>query len=398
MTIQSEYQSRKDLVSTSHAFGMTDVGCVRDHNEDALRVDAESGLYIVADGMGGHAAGEVASAIVLEMVPDFVRRGQSLDQALCETHRAIQRAVTEGRGAPGMGSTAVVLRMDGADYEVAWVGDSRAYLWDGTRLRQLSRDHSFVQKLLEAQAISAEEAEQHPDRNVITQALGMVECDQVRPDTVKGRLYRGERILLCSDGLSSEVADDEITVVLASHGDNESQARSLIEKARRAGGADNITVLLVRAPEYAPRRPSKTEPFDATRLARALQERSRRRWWIPCLAIGVGVLGVAAVGWMVLREGGPSTPAGGGATAEPAQRTTPALVPEPPMDAAASTPRLSEVLRIEPEKQQRPGKQGAPVPPAEVITIAPLKPRPINDEGAARAGNDVSGLRSKRKD
>ena len=278
MTNQPEYQPRENFVSTSHAFGVTDVGCVRDHNEDALRVDAKAGLYIVADGMGGHAAGEVASAIVLEMIPEFVRRGHSLAQALRETHRAIQRAAKEGHGVPGMGSTAVVLRMNGADYEIAWVGDSRAYLWDGTVLRQLSRDHSFVEKLIAAQAITVEEAERHPDRNVITQALGMAEYDQLRPDTVTGRMYRGEQILLCSDGLSSEVADGEIARVLASNGDNESRARALLEKARRAGGADNITVLLVRAPEDASRRPTTTAPFDTTRLTRALQKRSR--WWL----------------------------------------------------------------------------------------------------------------------
>jgi protein phosphatase len=330
--------------------------------------------------MGGHAAGEVASAIVLEKIPECVRRGQNLPQALRETHRAIQRAAEEGHGAPGMGSTVVVLRMKGADYEIAWVGDSRAYLWDGKVLRQLSRDHSFVEKLIAAQAITAEEAERHPDRNVITQALGMAEYDQLRPDTMTGRLYRGEQILLCSDGLSSEVGDDEIARVLASHRDSESRARALVEKARRAGGADNITVLLVRAPEDAPRRLTTTAPFDSMQLTRALQARSRRRRWGVGLAMALSVM-CAALGWVLwvfLRANVSPVSVEGGATTEQAQRATPPVapsppvIPAPPVDAAPGVPSPNKTLKSDPEEQPLPGTQTTPKSPADVVIVDPL--------------------------
>lgn len=334
MTHHTEYQQREKPASTPPAYGATDVGCVRDHNEDALRIDTEAGLYIVADGMGGHAAGEVASAIVVEAVPEYVRGGQGLSQALCETHRAIRRAAAEGRGAPGMGSTAVVLRLSGADYEIAWVGDSRAYLWDGRALRQLSRDHSFVQKMLDAQAITTEEAGQHPDRNVITQSLGMAEFDQVQPDTATGRLYRGEKILLCSDGLSSEVADEGIAQALAANGAMQSQAQALVGQARRAGGNDNITVLLVQAPDDAPDRPATTQPFDALRLKQVLQTRAPRRWWIPAVALAAGIAGAAAVGWAVLRDAATTAAPGAGTRKAGAPI---AKQPETPAPSGAST-------------------------------------------------------------
>ncbi len=384
--------SRFDMPqAAARAHGLTDVGCVRDHNEDALWADAEAGLYIVADGMGGHAAGEVASAIVVEKVPEFVRQGRDPAQALCETHQVIRRAADEGRGAAGMGSTAVVLRTRGTDYEIAWVGDSRAYLWDGKGLRQLTRDHSFIQRLLDAQAISFEDAGQHPDRNVITQALGMVEYAQVHPDTATGRLYRGEKILLCSDGLSGEVSDDEIVLVLASNEGSESQGQALVDRARRAGGADNITVILVRASDDAPPRPSTTEPFEAARLNESLHEQSRRRGWIAGLAIGAGLVVALAAGWGLWHDESASFPAGGQMTTEQKpQSSPPPAVSVPPPDAVAAPLPSNAIREREPENRELPARPVARESSAKVTTVAPLGTQKLSDDGTAREAKPIA--------
>lgn len=229
----------------------TDVGKVRDHNEDNLLSLPEKGVWAVADGMGGYKAGEVASAIVVKDIPILLEQGLELSEVLAEIHRRIHQAVEQGRGETGMGSTAVVLHLDGNSYEIAWVGDSRAYLWDGSSLIQLSRDHSYVQQLLELGAISEDEAQEHPQRNVITQALG-AGVKEVRVDIVKGKLAKGDKILLCSDGLTSELSDNEIAAILARNESCKSTSDHLVAAANKNGGGDNISTILVEAPEDAP--------------------------------------------------------------------------------------------------------------------------------------------------
>ena len=134
--------------------GATHVG-QRNHNEDAYLLDAEHGLAVVADGVGGHQAGEVASAITCEVIQRENAAGQSIEDGIRAANREVMAAVAQGRGKAGMASTVVVARFSDSDYELAWVGDSRAYLWDG-QLRLLTRDHSYVQALLEQTAESLE--------------------------------------------------------------------------------------------------------------------------------------------------------------------------------------------------------------------------------------------------
>lgn len=141
-----------------------------------------------------------------------------------------------------MGSTVVALRVEGHGYEVAWVGDSRAYYWDGRRLRQLTRDHSFVQGLLDRGSISEQEARAHPDRHVISQSLGYANLREVTVDTVRGTFYRDGRILLCSDGLTSELSDGEIATILKGAPDPKGCVRQLVDSALEHGGYDNIKV------------------------------------------------------------------------------------------------------------------------------------------------------------
>lgn len=229
----------------------SDVGRVRRHNEDSFAVREDLGLWVVADGMGGAAAGEVASAIVVETIAKAVEAGAELDAAIAEANRSVLKAAASGRGKPGMGSTVVAAQVNGRDYKVAWVGDARAYLW-GDGLRRLSRDHSRVQELLDAGMISAEEARLHPQRSVITRVLGGPDGTAAASDEVSGSLAPGQGLLLCSDGLTSEVCDAEIARVLAGNpavnGGGQSAVERLVSLALDRGGSDNVTVILIGMP------------------------------------------------------------------------------------------------------------------------------------------------------
>jgi protein phosphatase len=229
---------------------------VRCHNEDSYLIDPEHGLFAIADGMGGHQAGEVASAVAIESIGAQVRLGQIIDDAILKAHHAVVHASRNGRGKPGMGATAVAMQLNARGYRIAWVGDSRAYLWDG-KLRQLTRDQTYVQKLLDEGLVTKEEARIHPERNIITQALGFEDLNDLIVENVSGLLYRGEKILLCSDGLTSELNDHQITHILASSDTNQQAIDNLIEAANANGGQDNITALLISAACGAPVRPRK---------------------------------------------------------------------------------------------------------------------------------------------
>ncbi|HKJ09751.1 MAG TPA: protein phosphatase 2C domain-containing protein [Gammaproteobacteria bacterium] len=227
-------------------------GRVRELNEDRFVADPVAGLWLVADGMGGHECGEVASRIVSEFVRHEVHRGVPLAVALESAHRAVLRAPSEGMGKPGMGATVVAVHLHDACFELSWVGDSRGYLWNGTELTQLTRDHTLVQQLIDSGALSPADAVHHPHRNYVTQALGATGLDEVEVDTLEGCLYRGEQLLLCSDGLTGELRDGVIARVLGGAGSEQEKVDRLIELALEQGGTDNITVVLLSAPDTAP--------------------------------------------------------------------------------------------------------------------------------------------------
>jgi protein phosphatase len=201
--------------------------------------------------MGGHQKGEVASAIVGQTVLICTREGTPLSQAVKKAHHAVLDSIRRGEGAPGMGSTVVALRLQEQRYEIAWVGDSRAYLWDGRTLRSLTRDHSFVQQLIDYGAISEQEARTHPHKNIITRAIGFAATPlqpknpDIAVDSISGTLKLGEQLLLCSDGLTSEVGKDEIQEVLSAQQDPQAAVDELIQRALKHGGSDNVTVILV---------------------------------------------------------------------------------------------------------------------------------------------------------
>ena len=225
----------------------THSGLVRETNEDAFWADSTIRLWIVADGMGGHRAGEVASAIVIKEIPSSIQNGKSLSEAISVAHLAIRDAAARGEGGWNMGSTVVAARLEGLHYQIAWVGDSRAYLWNGVELLRLTKDHSYVQLLLDKGLISEEEVYLHPSRNLIAQGLGVGGVDgiTIKVDQVEGELSIGDTLFLCSDGLTGEIRDDAIAGIMVDVKDNHERLQRLINSALDAGGSDNITVILV---------------------------------------------------------------------------------------------------------------------------------------------------------
>ena len=218
-------------------------GRVRGHNEDAVLCLPELGLWAVADGMGGHECGEVASALALDTLRQSVVAGSGLESSIHAAHQAILAAVQE-EGGRRMGSTVVAVRFVDADYEVAWIGDSRAYRISLDGIERLTRDHSWVQAMIDAGELSLAEARQHPRRNIVTQCLGQGE-QELEVGRVQGSLAPGELLLLCSDGLTGELTDEQIQDVCAGAATLDELVDELIGLANRLGGKDNISCIVL---------------------------------------------------------------------------------------------------------------------------------------------------------
>jgi PPM family protein phosphatase len=240
MTAEGGAGTRLALVEVAH---LSDTGRVRHHNED--RSVASSRILAVADGMGGAKAGEVAAQVAVDSVnalaavdPESVRR------AIERANRAIRRMASEDPDKSGMGTTMTAAVVRDGQLDVVHVGDSRAYLWREGRLSQVTEDHSVVGELVRRGTITAEEAESHPHRNVITRALGA--DAEVQTDTVSTGLREDDVVLLCSDGLSSYVSEADIAAALAAAPTLADAARALVNRANAAGGMDNVTVVLAR--------------------------------------------------------------------------------------------------------------------------------------------------------
>ncbi|WP_143529329.1 Stp1/IreP family PP2C-type Ser/Thr phosphatase [Rubrobacter xylanophilus] len=247
-------------------FGITDAGRVRQNNEDALLVGEgkDETLFAVADGIGGFEAGEVASSIAIEVLKGM-DPGDSFEEALKEANRRIRATARGDERFAGMGTTVVAVRFGQRDgrpvAEVAHVGDSRAYLMHGDALRPVTEDHSLVAELVRSGDLSRAEAAEHPQRNLITRALGAEET--VNVDTAVFPVEAGDRVVLCSDGLSDMVPEARISEILARHReDPETPARRLLEAALEAGGTDNVTVVVV---DVKQRREERREEHGGTR-------------------------------------------------------------------------------------------------------------------------------------
>ncbi len=244
----------------------TDVGLVRSHNEDASLIiesvfegdqaKETMGLFVVADGMGGHQAGEVASALAARIVASALMQAIYIPYLQQATHQAdqlplaeaLEQAVEAANQAvhdqvPGSGTTLTCALIIDARAYLAHVGDSRAYLYYNQELKQVTRDHSYVDKLVELGQISAEAAAVHPQRNVLYRAVG--QGDQLEIDILWQDLPIGGRLLLCSDGLWGMLSDSVLQAILASARTPHDACQQLIAAANEAGGRDNITVVVI---------------------------------------------------------------------------------------------------------------------------------------------------------
>ena len=249
----------------------TDVGMVRQQNEDSYL--AEENLYVVADGMGGHNAGEVASALAVTTLKAGARSGidsvERFRELVQQANTAIYTASLDDSTQSGMGTTLTALSIVAGEEPrvlVANVGDARTYLWRNNALTRLSVDHSYVQELVNEGIITPEEARVHPRRNIVTRALGIDRSVVV--DVFSHLVRTGDRIVLCSDGLVDEVSDADIAVVLGQHSDPQDTAEALVMVANTAGGRDNTTVIVVDVlddisePVVLPT-PDNTTPMEA---------------------------------------------------------------------------------------------------------------------------------------
>lgn len=233
-----------------HAFGQTHVGAVRKINEDSLLEYPEQNIWIVADGMGGHSAGDVASKMLVDTIKNVVNenayRGINvnvLKQAIKTANEKIIAYSHSQLAGKTAGTTIVLLWVDGHTAHWLWTGDSRGYCFYHQDLKQVTRDHSHVNELIDQGVLSAEEAEQHPMGNVITRAIGVVE--DVEVDHVCHPIVEGEMLLLCSDGLTGELSDASIAAQLQLQPNVINAGSSLMHAALGEGAKDNVTLILV---------------------------------------------------------------------------------------------------------------------------------------------------------
>ena len=233
-----------------NSWAMTHPGMKRGHNEDALVNRPDLGLWAVADGAGGHSAGEVASGMIAEAL-EAIPTGLSASELLAEvrlrvkaTHTALREEAARRGENVMIASTIVVLMARNEHFACLWAGDSRAYLLRDGDLRQITRDHSLVQEMVDAGLVLPEDAEKHPRANVITRAVGAAMDDEFEMDKISDRLLPGDRFLLCSDGLCKTLSAYDIATLLASS-DEVSPPEALIAAALAADASDNVTAVTV---------------------------------------------------------------------------------------------------------------------------------------------------------
>lgn len=236
----------------------TDIGLIRDTNEDYYRIIHESSLdayaFIIADGMGGHSCGEIASRMAVDYISDFVEQsgsrlfsclsiGEEIRRLLMEANINVFEASLSNPEASGMGTTLTMAVIAGGKVTVAHVGDSRFYMARDGSLQQITEDHSFIRELIKKGTLTVEEAESHPRKHVITRAIGSSRDLEV--DILDFEAEKGDVFLLCTDGLTNMISEDEIYNVIIDN-DPERACTELIEAAKSKGGEDNITVIVIK--------------------------------------------------------------------------------------------------------------------------------------------------------
>lgn len=278
------------------SYSITDKGLQRDSNEDCFLSEPITGLWLVADGMGGHEAGEVASAITKDTINQQICAGKPLETAILEAHQAVIAAVNRTPQTKGMGSTVVALHTNDEEYQVSWVGDSRAYLWtattDGGQLEQLTIDHSYVQTLLDSGAITPEEVANHPDKNIITQCIGLKGNTNIEVSTVFGQWLEGQWILLCSDGLTSELDNPSIAQILCDATSPESATKELLQETLDKGARDNVTIQVIQSPNFFP-----SQPIRKKKLLPMVTPHQ----WLDNLLYGMAFISLLTIGFWILK-------------------------------------------------------------------------------------------------
>lgn len=339
------------------AAARTDVGRVRQLNEDSIVCEAP--LFAVADGMGGHAAGEVASGLVAEVLIALALHGQhtadGVREALALANARIREEAASRGASGGMGTTVVGVMLSG-DAPLAFnIGDSRLYRFRDGRLEQLSTDHSMVQELVDAGTITAEEARAHPDRNVVTRAVGV--DAEIDADVWELDLRAGDRVVVCSDGLVGEVTDEGIAAILADQSGSSGAAEELVMAALAAGGRDNVSVVVIDVIQTTAARGYPAVAESPARSGDTTEPRLRRTEEPATASEDVPASGVIAA------VPGDSTPPVNDATV---------LVPEQLID---TVPSSAEPLAEPPSGGQE----------SESATTAERR----SDEGEVRAGDGV---------
>lgn len=398
---------------------LTDLGRARDHQEDALGAVLPSdpallarkgSLFVIADGMGGHNAGEVASKAALAEIQHRYYNAASDDmptslrQAISQANQAIYQVSRADARQMGMGTTAAVAAVRNREVQVANVGDSRVYFLRGGSIGQITRDHSWVEEQVRAGVLTPEQARSHPQRNVITRALGT--GPSVEPDLFTGALQEGDMLLLCSDGLTSHVADAEL-LEIASQNPPEQAVKRLVDLANERGGSDNISVIVVRA------EPAESAGVAAAAPAPAAAAKppatGRRRASLLLLALlAVILLAAAAVTVLLLRGGeqaGEATPAGQVAAQSPSAPAVapPATSTPTSVGAVAAAPATATATAGPPTATLAPTLTPPPSPtatptPRPGATATPTRPSPTATSGgnllavpALRSPNDGDG-------
>src|SRR6476659_9183711 len=261
----------------------TDTGQVRDGNEDSYLVDRRLELFAVADGMGGHRAGEIASATALDGLKLAVTEGTPVADAVGRANTAVWDKAAGDTELAGMGTTLTAAIFDQGALTIAHVGDSRAYLLRGDRLERLTTDHSLVEELIRDGKLTEEQAAVHPQRSIITRALGV--DSSVEVDVYSLVLQGGDRVIICSDGLTSMVRPAAIGEILREHADPTAAANALVDAANAAGGEDNITVVVLDAIAEA------KDPLPSS-VAAAIRPRGPATTAVPVEVVEATAVGV----------------------------------------------------------------------------------------------------------
>jgi protein phosphatase len=237
--------------------GETHPGRVRSNNEDAIGWLIREELWLVADGMGGYSSGELASRIVKETIlKNASAHPDSLRPVILRAHEAILASAAEESQRYGMGSTIVLAKVDGRRCRVEWCGDSRAYLWRAGKLSRISRDHSFLEHLIELGELQPEDAHKHPRSRELTQGLGIGDPS---PDATDFWIKSNDWVLLCTDGLHDELTDDEIAAVLAASSSPNEATQNLIAETLEHDAEDNVSAIVIKFPAY----PDEDESLNA---------------------------------------------------------------------------------------------------------------------------------------